>query len=473
MFNKYKRNNFVLCVLHNRDIRYLCISYIKKLILKLSAQGEIMKAYYYTFGCKVNSYETENIREAMQRLGYEDTDTPSQAEVCIVNSCAVTGEAVSKCRQLLRKLRREAPDAVIALSGCYAQAFAEESKALPECDIIVGSRNKSELPSMIMQFLESREREISILPHEKGQGLEPMQNLGDDRKTRAFIKIQDGCDQYCTYCIIPFARGHICSKKPEDIAAETQLLVQSGHKEIILTGINMCCYGKDLGDIRLPDAVRAACSAEGDYRVRLSSLEPELLTDEDIRALAENDKLCPHFHLSLQSGCDKTLKRMNRHYNSAQYAEIVLRLREAFPSCAITTDVMAGFPGESEDDHRQSLEFVKSIAFAGGHVFPYSRREGTAADRFPEQVDQHIKNERARELREVIKASQLEYNRSQTGKTVRVLFERENSEQFHRGHSPEYINVRTERKTSQSLWRCFADVRIISADENGCFGEIV
>ena len=432
-----------------------------------------MKAYYYTFGCKVNSYETENIREAMRKLGYEDTDKPSEADVCIVNSCAVTGEAVSKCRQLLRRLRREAPFSVIALAGCYAQAFSDESKALPECDIIVGSRNKKELPSLIMHFLENREREISILPHEKGQGLEPMQNCGDDSKTRAYIKIQDGCDQYCTYCIIPFARGHICSKKPEDIASEAQLLVQSGHREIILTGINMCCYGKDLGGLRLPDAVNAACSAEGDHRVRLSSMEPELITDEDIQALAQNEKLCPHFHLSLQSGCDRTLKRMNRHYNTAQYARIVDQLRKAFPGCAVTTDIMAGFPGETEEDHRRSLDFVRSMAFAGGHVFPYSRREGTAADRFPEQIEQRIKNERAKELREVIKASQLEYERSQIGKTVRVLFERENSEEYHRGHSPQYLNVRTKRTSSQSLWRCFENVLITSADENGCFGEIV
>lgn len=432
-----------------------------------------MKAFYYTFGCKVNQYETENIRELMLSLGYEDTADPAEADVCIVNSCTVTAEADSKCRQLLRRLRRESPQAVIVLAGCYAQAFEDEVRGLSECDIIVGTRGKRDIPRLVSEFIENRERAVSITPHCRGQLIEPMTNRGNDTKTRAYIKIQDGCDQYCTYCMIPFARGHICSKRPDEITAEAQALAYSGHKELILTGINMCCYGRDLGGLDLSDAVKAVTRAKGDFRVRLSSLEPELLTDEIIEKLAADDRVCPHFHLALQSGCDRTLKRMNRHYDTARFAQIVSKLRSEFPGCALTTDVMVGFPDETEEDFLQSLAFVEKMCFSGAHVFPYSRRKGTAADRFAGQISQEVKNERAALMREVCERSAEMYAQEQTGRAVRVLFERERSDEWHRGHSGEYLNVRVKREGRASLWRTFADVKIISADKNGCIGEIV
>ncbi|MBR1422027.1 MAG: tRNA (N(6)-L-threonylcarbamoyladenosine(37)-C(2))-methylthiotransferase MtaB [Ruminococcus sp.] len=431
-----------------------------------------MKAYYYTFGCKVNQYETGNIRELMLSLGYDDTSDPAEAAVCIVNSCTVTAEADSKCRQLLRKLRRTAPDAVIVLAGCYAQAFADEAKALSECDIIVGSRAKRDIPQLVSEFISSRKRTVSIAPYSKGQQIEPMLNLGNDKKTRAYIKIQDGCDQYCTYCMIPLARGHVCSKNPDDIASEAQALVDSGHKELILTGINMCCYGKDIGGVDLADAVRAASTAQGDFRIRLSSLEPELLTDDMIKRLSVDKRLCPHFHLALQSGCDRTLKRMNRHYDTARYAQIVSSLRALFPNCAVTTDIMVGFPDERDDDFAQSLSFVKEMQFSGAHVFAYSRRKGTAADRFAGQLSQEVKNERSRAMREVCDLSAEVYAKSMIGSIVRVLFEKERDDEWHKGYSAEYLNVRVRREGRESLWRTFADVKIISADKNGCIGEI-
>ncbi len=431
-----------------------------------------MKVFYYTFGCKVNQYETENIREAMNARGFGEADKAEESDVCIVNSCTVTAEADSKCRQLLRKLRRLSPEGVIVLTGCYAQAFEKDAKDLGICDIVTGSRNKADVPELVCEFLKKREPVFRVKPFEKGEGLEPMKNLGSSRKTRAYIKIQDGCDQYCTYCVIPFARGHICSKTPGDIAEEAQALVGSGHREIILTGINMCCYGKDLGALTLADAAEAACKAQGDFRVRLSSLEPELMTDRDIERLAELDRLCPHFHLALQSGCDKTLKRMGRHYDTAQYEQIVKKLRAAFPGCAVSTDIMTGFPGETEEDFEASLDFVKRMRFSSAHVFPYSERQGTAAAKFSGAVPVNIRQERAARMRKVCLASQLEYNRSQVGRTLRVLFERERDPRYHRGHSDEYINVSIPRSGDGSLWRQFADVRITSADVNGCSGEI-
>ncbi len=408
----------------------------------------------------------------MNALGFEDAHKAEDADVCIVNSCTVTAEADSKCRQLLRKLRRLLPDAVIVLTGCYAQAFEKQAKDLGICDIITGSRNKADVPMLVCDFIKDREPVFFVRPFEKGERLEPMKNHGDSRKTRAYIKIQDGCDQYCTYCVIPFARGHICSKSPGDIETETNELVSFGHKEIILTGINMCCYGKDLGGLTLADAAEAACKAKGDFRVRLSSMEPELLTDRDIERLASLERLCAHFHLSLQSGCDKTLKRMGRHYDTAMYEELVKKLRAAFPGCAVSTDIMTGFPGETDEDFEASLDFVKRMRFSSAHVFPYSERQGTAAAGFDGAVPVRVRQERAARMRDVCLDSQLEYNRSQVGRTLRVLFERERDPRYHRGHSDEYINVSIPRSGDGSLWRQIADVRITSADVNGCYGEI-
>ena len=280
-----------------------------------------MKAFFYTFGCKVNQYETENIKEAMLSEGYEVTEDYADAEVCVVNTCTVTAQSDSKCRQLIHKIKKANPECLIVLAGCFPQAFEKEASALDECGIIVGTGAKKDIPALIKRYITSGERIIRIVPRERGEAFEKMTNSGADKKTRAYIKIQDGCDQYCTYCIIPTARGHICSKPLEDIAPEVQQLVDSGHKEIILTGINLCCYGRDFKNgTRLIDAVEAACGCDGDYRVRIGSVEPELISDEDILRMSKLEKLCPHFHLSLQSGCDETLKRMNRHYDTAEYA---------------------------------------------------------------------------------------------------------------------------------------------------------
>lgn len=433
-----------------------------------------MKIFYYTFGCKVNQYETENIREMLLNIGYEDTSDFSQAEICVINTCTVTAQSDSKCRQLIHKIKKINPDCIIVLAGCFPQAFKAQAEKMTECDIIIGSGNKTEIPSLIKKFISGGERIVNINPHLKNEKFEAMSNSGTETKTRAYIKIQDGCDQYCTYCIIPFARGHVRSKSLKDIKNETVCLVKSGHKEIILTGINLCCYGRDLDkNIRLIDAIEAVCTADGDFRVRLSSIEPEMISDEDILRMARLKKLCPHFHLSLQSGCDSTLKRMNRHYDSNEYMQLCRKLRTYFPQCAITTDIMVGFPQESNEEFEQSLVFVKSIEFAEAHIFPYSRRPGTSADKMSGQIDKKTKHQRAAQMAEICRKSKEEYLKGFCGKCLNVLFERENSLQWHQGHAENYIPVRIKRNNPEkTLFRQLYKVKINSCDEEYCYGEI-
>lgn len=434
-----------------------------------------MKSFYYTFGCKVNQYETENIKEAMQSRGYEVTDDYREADICIINTCTVTAQSDSKCRQLIHRIRKDAPQCLIVLAGCFPQAFQKQAAEMTECDIVVGTGSKKEIPALIEEYIKSGQRIVKLTPREKGEAFEKMSNTGADSKTRAYIKIQDGCDQYCTYCIIPKARGHICSKPLEDIAPEVQRLVDSGHKEITLTGINLCCYGRDLKNgTRLIDAIEAACGCEGEYRVRIGSIEPELISDNDIERMSKLERLCPHFHLSLQSGCDETLKRMNRHYNTAEYETLCRKLRSYFPHCAITTDIMVGFPQETDEEFEKSLEFAERISFAEAHIFPYSRRPDTAADRMSGQLDKKTKHRRAAAMAQLCGKTKAEYLRSLVGTKQEVLFEKETSAEYHQGHAPNYVTVKIPRKSQElTLRRKLLKVRITSCDDEFCYGTLV
>lgn len=432
------------------------------------------KIYFYTFGCKVNQYETENLRQQFQSLGYGMADSIKAADVCLVNTCTVTSSADSKALKLLRRIKKENPGCVLILTGCFPQAFTKEAESLTQCDIVTGSSDKRLIPSLLEEFLKYRKRIVRIAPHKKGEAFEKMENGEGSPKTRAYIKIQDGCDRYCSYCIIPFARGNIRSKPVAEIAAEAEKLSASGHKEIVLTGINICRYGADLaGGADLADAAEAAGALEGISRVRLGSIEPELITDSMIERLAANSKLCPHFHLSLQSGCDKTLKEMNRHYTTDEYYLLCQKLRERFPDCAITTDIMVGFPGETEEDFRQSLEFVKKVGFARAHIFPYSMREKTTAARRSDQISGSVKEARAVAMKQVCDKSEEEFLKSMVGKTVKVLFERENSPEFYNGYSENYTQIKIPRKNSEkSLRRTIFCVTIKEYEKNYCLGEI-
>ena len=434
-----------------------------------------MKIYYMAFGCKVSGYEIQNLAELFGADGHARTESISEADVCVINSCTVTSQADTKLRHFIKRAARENPECLIVLTGCFPQAFPEKAAQFTECGLICGTKDKTRIPELVYEKLsEGGDKAlISVKPHAECRGFEPMMNTRAEGKTRAYIKIQDGCDCYCTYCIIPYARGHICSKPLADIRREAAALAASGHRELVITGINICCYGKDLaGGERLSDAVRICCETEGVDRVRLGSIEPEMLTDEDIAEFAAcGEKLCPHFHLSLQSGCAKTLAAMKRRYTPQEYYALCEKLRTAFPNCAITTDIMTGFPGETEEDHRESVRFAERVGFASAHIFPYSRRSGTPADRMPGQTDKRTKSRRAAEMSEVCARSRERYLEGFVGKTVRVLFERETDNDFHKGHTPEYVLVKVPY-TGGSLWKRLLAVRITSADGVGLYGEV-
>ncbi len=432
---------------------------------------------YFTLGCKVNQCETENIRQLLTAYGCKTAVSAEKADICVVNSCTVTGKADKKCRQLLHRIKKLSPKCGIVLTGCLPQTAKEKARELFDsgsCDVVIGNTGTRLTAEAVMRYARSGERTFDIKPHTRHEAFDDFINSEFTQKTRAYLKIQDGCDRYCSYCIIPYARGDIRSKPIDSIIHDARLLAANGHIEIVLTGINLCRYGADLdGDIRLVDAVEAVCSVDGIERVRLGSIEPELISDSDIERLAHLEKLCPHFHLSLQSGCDKTLKAMNRHYTTAQYAELVSKLRSAFPGCAITTDVMVGFAGETEEDHRQSLEFVKSMGFARVHIFPYSVRSGTAAEKMAGHIPEEIKHRRASEMDEVCRKTSHEFLSNMVGKRVKVLFEKENCTTFHNGYSENYTHIKIIRKNPQkSLRKQTFYVIINSVGTDFCLGEI-
>lgn len=427
-----------------------------------------MKVKFLTLGCKVNQYETEAMGEALERRGFTTAGEGEGADVLIVNSCTVTAQSDQKARQALRRLRRQNPGAVTVLTGCWPQAFPKEAEKLPEADIILGNSNRGELGDKILEYLSTKQRIVDVAPHEKDEAFEPMSVRGLRGHTRAFLKIEDGCERYCAYCIIPYARGHVRSKPLSDLRTEVEGLAGRGYKEVVLTGINLPAYGQDL-DLSLCDAVEEACGVKGIERVRLGSLEPERLTTEVIARMRAQEKLCPQFHLSLQSGCDATLRRMHRHYTAGEYMGIVEDLREAFSNCAITTDVMVGFPGETEEEFLESLAFCRSIGFAKVHVFAYSRRPGTVADRAPDQVENAVKERRSHILMEAMEESRLEFMRAQTGRTEDVLFEQEAAPGIWEGLTANYTPVRAEchRELSGEI----LPVRITGVKDGYCVGE--
>ena len=377
--------------------------------------------------------------ESLLAHGFEQAADGQQADVFIINSCTVTATGDKKVRQTVRRARRENPDAVIILTGCMPQAFPEECQAIEEADIIIGNSNRGGLVDYIEKFMRSHQRIIDIKPHGKLYGSESSIN-GMNERTRAFIKIEDGCNRFCTYCIIPYARGRVRSRSVEDILEESQRIGQK-YREVVLVGINLSAYGSDIGSDLL-EAVRAAASADGIERVRLGSLEPDLTPDELIEGLADIPEFCPQFHLAIQSGCDATLKRMNRHYDTAQFRHVCDKIRSTFDNPSVTTDIMVGFAGETDEEFAQSVAFAKEIGFARAHVFAYSRRKGTRADSFPDQVDEHLKSLRSEEMMKATSASAADFLRSQLGKNVKILAEREVQPGVFEGYTENYTPAR-------------------------------
>lgn len=429
-----------------------------------------MKVKFYTLGCKVNQYETEAMREVLAAQGFPPAEEDEPAGVVVVNSCTVTAQSDQKARQALRRLKRQNPGAVAVLTGCWPQAFPAQAAEFAEADIVLGNANRASLGDYLRQFLATGQRVVDVAPHEKGERFEPLRVTGLRGHSRAFLKIEDGCERFCSYCIIPFARGRVRSKPLGDIAAEVAGLAAAGYQEVVLTGINLPAYGQDLG-LELCDAVDAACAVPGIQRVRLGSLEPERLTSAVIARMRAQRKLCPQFHLSLQSGCDATLKRMNRHYTAAEYREIVENLRQAFPGCAITTDIMVGFPGETEAEFQASLAFAREIGFARTHVFAYSRRPGTVADRAPDQVEARVKEARSRAMMAVGEESRRRFFQAMLGRIEPVLFEQAVGPGIYEGCTANYTPVRVS--CGRDLSGQLLSVRLTKAREAFCSAEII
>ncbi len=427
-----------------------------------------MKVYFHTLGCKVNQYETQAMREIFEKTGYDLSENDATSDVIVINSCSVTSESDRKTRQLLRKCRKTNPDAVIVLTGCMVQAFPELSGKLSEADIVTGNKNISKIIEYVNEYLISKQRITAFEKHFSGDPFNTPEISDFEERTRAFMKIEDGCDRFCSYCIIPYARGRVRSKSLEKIKAEAQHLADNGFSEIVLVGINLSAYGKN-EDFNICDAVETLNKIGEIKRIRLGSLEPDHITDEMLKRLKSIKKFCPQFHLSLQSGCDRTLLRMNRKYDTAFYRDLVNRIRRIFQDCSITTDIMVGFAGETEDEFNESLDFVKSIGFARAHIFPYSRRSGTLADGFPNQQTNAVKSHRAKRMSDVVKESERNYIVSQIGKEKPVLFEAP-EKGYAVGYTEDYIRVKI--KTERNLTRQILPVKLTEPFDDFCIGEI-
>lgn len=402
-----------------------------------------MRVTFYTLGCKVNQNETGALAQLFEESGYTVVSNEEGADVYVVNSCTVTNFGDQKSRKWLRRAKRENPGAVTVLTGCYPQAFPEEAAAIAEADVVTGSGNRRAILQDVQKVLNGEsERVVDIRPHEKGERFEelPMDKFAEH--TRAFVKVEDGCNRRCAYCVIPRARGPVRSRDEASILQELHRLTESGYKEIVLTAISLPSYGTDSGT-SLVELVEKAAAVPGVERLRLGSLDPDMLHDDDILRLSRVKKLCPQFHLSLQSGCDKTLRAMRRPYTTAQFAEIADKLRKAFgpDNVSFTTDVIVGFPGETEEDFEASMKFVTEQRFLKVHVFPYSRREGTAAYDFPDQIPEHEKEERSRRMTAAVESVRAEEAAKMQGRMADVLLETPLSATLFTGYTKQYLPV--------------------------------
>ena len=428
-----------------------------------------MKYIISTLGCKVNQYETQAMETWLSEQGIEPSAPGEPADLILVNTCAVTAESERKSRQMIRRLREENPGAKIAVSGCYAQIAPEEIRKLG-VEVIYGSGDRKRFVEAAIRSVQSREYTEEIDDPFRRREYEELPAGALSGRTRALLKIQDGCVNFCTYCIIPYTRGRLRSLPIDKAAEAAETLAREGYKELVLTGIEVASYGIDLpGHPTLADAVCAIAEKSGDMRIRLGSLEPTVITEDFCERLAASEKVCPHFHLSLQSGCDRTLRAMNRKYDTALFYEKTKLLRTAFPDCAIACDLITGFPGETEADHAETLAFIEKCGFSAMHIFPYSRRPGTAADTMPDQCTQAMKARRAHEAKKIARKLQQEYLDRQIGRTLPVLFETTEREGKCFGHSDNYLLVSV---TGADLSGRLLPVRIKGKEGDSLIGEI-
>ena len=402
----------------------------------------MLKVALHNLGCKVNAYETEAMAQKLEDAGYEIVPFNEKADVYIINTCSVTNMADRKSRQMLHKAKKMNEDAVVVAAGCYVQTATEKLLEDLSVDILIGNNKKKDIVEELQKYFDDNKYNKNVIDINATNEYEELELATVTEHTRAYIKIQDGCNQFCSYCIIPNARGRIRSREFDNIKQEVTELAQKGFKEIVLTGIHLSSYGNN--ENKLIDVVEMIAGIEGVERIRLGSLEPNIVTEDFAKRLAKVDKICPHFHLSMQSGCDNTLKRMNRHYTSDEYFEKCELLRKYFDNPAFTTDVIVGFPGETQEDYEISREFVKKVRFSELHVFKYSKRDGTVAAKMENQIPEPVKTERSEDLIKVGENLTMEYRRKFIGKKVSVLFEEiinVAGENYWVGHTKEYIKV--------------------------------
>ena len=425
------------------------------------------KVSFYTLGCKVNQYETNAMTQKFQEAGYEIVNmNESIADIYIVNTCTVTNMSDRKSRQILRRLKDKNKDAIVVAVGCYAQVAKQELEDMQEIDIALGNEEKKDIVQYVERFISEKNKLIQIEDIAIQKEFKDMGQITYSEKTRAVIKIQDGCNQFCSYCIIPYARGRVRSRKQESILEEIKQISTKGIKEVVITGIHVASYGRDFGnEYGLIELLEQINSIKGISRIRLGSLEPKVITEEFMQRLIKLEKMCHHFHLSLQSGCDETLKRMNRKYNTTDIKEIIERLRKYYDDVILTTDIIVGFPGETEEEFNKTYEFLSQVKLYKMHVFQYSPRKGTRAASMPNQVNGNVKEARSKRLIEMSNENQLYYNKNLVGKKVEVLFEDKEIQDgvtYYKGHTQNYILVKY--KTDKELENNLEVVEIVEAE---------
>jgi threonylcarbamoyladenosine tRNA methylthiotransferase MtaB len=428
-----------------------------------------MKVFFHTLGCKVNRYETEKMLEQLKGIGFILTEDAKIADLIVINSCTVTAESDRKTRQLTRRYKRQNENAVIVLTGCMPQAFPKDAENLP-ADIVLGNGSERDITGAVDSYFKNHNRIIKISPHTKGETFEKGVLESFSERTRAYMKIEDGCDRGCTYCIIPKARGRVRSRSLAHIKIEAENLAKNGFKEIVLVGINLSSYGKDL-NLTLADAVKTVADVDGIFRVRLGSLEPDLTGDDLLNALKAIPEFCPQFHLSLQSGSEATLKRMNRLYTATQYLELTQKIKNIWQNGSITTDIMVGFIGESDAEFEESLAFAKKVGFLKAHIFPYSVREGTFAANMnvKDRVAEEVKNIRAAKMAEECDKTSEEILLTLKNQNRSVLFERFDGE-FSHGYSEDYIPVYVKNEVLSGEIK---KVKILGTIKDGVLAEII
>ncbi len=420
------------------------------------------RAALHNLGCKVNAYETEAMQQLLEENGYEIVPFKEGADVYIINTCTVTNMADRKSRQMLHRAKKMNPDAIVVAAGCYVQAKEASGEIDESIDIVIGNNKKKDLIQILDGFYEKKQgQNKAVIDINHTHEYEEMHLNKTAEHTRAYIKVQDGCNQFCTYCIIPFARGRVRSRAKEDVVREVTELAANGYQEVVLTGIHLSSYGVDLENENLLSLILAVNEIEGIKRIRLGSLEPRIITEDFVKTISGLEKMCPHFHLSLQSGCDETLRRMNRRYTSEEYYEKCMLLRKYFAHPALTTDVIVGFPGETEEEFEKSKAFIDKVDFYETHIFKYSKREGTKAAVMDNQIPEQIKTARSNEFLELGQKKRIKYEEQFVGTTVEVLMEEQikiDGENYQVGHTKEYVKVAL--KTEANLQNKLVDIQI-------------